>query len=208
MSGGGSSGGGFESYLPIAAALAATVMTDGAAAPWLEESLAGTALEGAGATIAGGGIGALTGDTTAAAQAGLEREKKLAEQYTPTFQPEKIVKPFEEGRYGEAAIEAVKGVPGAIGQLAPSVVQELGLAGAGRLLGGALGAVGGPGGAAVGSQIGQYAVPFVVNAIQALGAEAQQKAQAQKEAGEKPDVNALELAPYASLNAEIGRAHV
>jgi len=64
MSGGG--GGGVTSFLHMAAALAATVMTDGAAAPWLEESLAGTALEGAGATIAGGGIGALAGGATAA----------------------------------------------------------------------------------------------------------------------------------------------
>jgi len=59
-------GGGVTSFLPMAAALAATVMTDGAAAPLLEESLAGTALEGAGATIAGAGIGALAGGTTAA----------------------------------------------------------------------------------------------------------------------------------------------
>jgi hypothetical protein len=67
MAGGGGGGNdGLTSYLPMAAALAATVMTDGAAAPLLEETLAGTALEGAGATIAGGGIGALTGGATAA----------------------------------------------------------------------------------------------------------------------------------------------
>jgi hypothetical protein len=65
MSGGGG-GGGVTSFLPMAAALAATVMTDGAAAPWLEESLAGTALEGAGSTIAGAGIGALAGGATGA----------------------------------------------------------------------------------------------------------------------------------------------
>ena len=62
MAGGGGSSGGFESYLPIAAALAATVMTDGAAAPLLEESL-GTA--GA-AAVTGAGIGAVTGGGVAA----------------------------------------------------------------------------------------------------------------------------------------------
>jgi len=64
MAGGGSSGG-FESYLPIAAALAATVMTDGAAAPLLTESLGATgaaAVTGAGiGAITGGGVAALTG---------------------------------------------------------------------------------------------------------------------------------------------------
>ena len=64
MAGGGSSGG-FESYLPIAAALAATVMTDGAAAPLLEESLGATgaaAVTGAGiGAVTGGGVAALTG---------------------------------------------------------------------------------------------------------------------------------------------------
>jgi len=62
MAGGGSSGGGFESYLPIAAALAATVMTDGAAAPMLTEELGATGA----ATVMGGGIGALTGGGVAA----------------------------------------------------------------------------------------------------------------------------------------------
>ena len=61
MAGGGSSGG-FESYLPIAAALAATVMTDGAAAPLLTESLGATGA----AAVTGAGIGALTGGGVAA----------------------------------------------------------------------------------------------------------------------------------------------
>ena len=60
--GGGSSSGGFESYLPIAAALAATVMTDGAAAPMLTEELGATGA----AAVTGAGIGALTGGATAA----------------------------------------------------------------------------------------------------------------------------------------------
>jgi len=62
------------------------------------------------------GIAALTGDTTQAAQAGAKRAEAIGEKYTPSFQTEKITKPFEEGRYGEAALEAIKGVPGAIGQ--------------------------------------------------------------------------------------------
>lgn len=150
------------------------------------------------------GIAALTGDTTAAAQAGAAREKALAEKYEPTFQTEKITKPFEEGQYGTAALEAVKSVPGAVAQLAPSVAQEVGLAGAGRLAGGALGALTPiPGGAAIGAQIGQYAVPLIVNAIQALGSQAQEKVQEQVKAGEKPDVSAMELAPYATANAAL-----
>jgi Large polyvalent protein associated domain 38 len=155
------------------------------------------------------GLGAITGDATQAAQAGLAREQETAAKYKPTFDTEKITKPFEEGKYGEAALEAVKGVPGAAAQLAPSIGQELGLAAIGRIGGGALGSAlgslaGPPGavaGAAVGSQVGQYALPFVVNAIQALGSQAQSKVQAQVEAGEKPDVSALQLAPYAAANA-------
>ena len=61
MAGGGSSGG-FESYLPIAAALAATIMTDGAAAPLLTEELGATGA----AAVMGGGIGAVTGGGVAA----------------------------------------------------------------------------------------------------------------------------------------------
>ena len=63
MSGGGGSSGGFESYLPIAAALAATVMTDGAASPWLVETMGSEAAAGA---IMGAGAGALTGGGVAA----------------------------------------------------------------------------------------------------------------------------------------------
>ena len=62
MAGGGSSGG-FESYLPIAAALAATVMTDGAASPALVEAMGSEAAAGA---VVGGGVGALTGGGVAA----------------------------------------------------------------------------------------------------------------------------------------------
>jgi hypothetical protein len=148
------------------------------------------------------GLAALTGDTTQAALAGAEREKALGEKYQPTFSTEKITKPFEEGQYGTAALEAVKGVPGAVAQIAPSVAQEAGLALAGRVAGGALGAITPvPGGAAIGQQVGQYALPLIVNAIQALGSQAQSKVQEQVKAGEKPDVSALELAPYAAANA-------
>ena len=69
MAGGGGSSGGFESYLPIAAALAATVMTDGAAAPYLVDSLGATgaaAVTGAGiGAVTGGGVAALTGQNVA-----------------------------------------------------------------------------------------------------------------------------------------------
>jgi len=68
MSGGNS--GGIESYLPIAAALAATVATDGAAAPWLGEAL-GAEAGTAGATMLGAGaMGALTGGATSALRGG------------------------------------------------------------------------------------------------------------------------------------------
>jgi hypothetical protein len=57
MAGGNS--GGVESYLPIAAALAATIATDGAASPWLVETMGATA------------AGALTSGAAAAAASGL-----------------------------------------------------------------------------------------------------------------------------------------
>lgn len=149
------------------------------------------------------GISALTGDTTQAAQAGVAREAELQKKYASGFDPEKITSKFEKGEYLGAAGEALSQVPSAVAGLLPSVGQEFGLAAAGRLGGGAFGALAGPAGAAVGSQVGQYAVPFLVNAIQALGSQAQQKVQEQVKAGEKPDVSALELAPYAAGNAAL-----
>ena len=148
------------------------------------------------------GIGALTGDTTAAAMEGAKRQEEAAKGYTPGFQPQKIVDKFNSGEYLGAAGEAISQVPSAIAGLLPSVGQEIGSAALGRLGGGAAGALLPiPGGAALGATVGQYAVPLIVNAIQALGSQAQEKVQTQIEAGEKPDVNALELAPYAALNA-------
>jgi hypothetical protein len=61
MSGGNSSGG-VESYLPIAAALAATIATDGAASPWLVDAMGATA---AGAVTSGAAAAAASGLTAA-----------------------------------------------------------------------------------------------------------------------------------------------
>jgi len=159
------------------------------------------------------GIGALTGDTTAAALEGAKRQEKEAENYIPGFQPEKITEKWNRGEYLSSAGEAARQIPSAIAGLLPSVGQEMGLAAlgrvgggalgslAGRVGGGALGSLAGPVGTAAGATVGQYAVPLIVNAIQALGSEAQDKVDDQIKAGEKPDVNALELAPYAAANA-------
>lgn len=150
------------------------------------------------------GIAALMGDSNAAAQAGLEREKNLQQQYESGFQPEKILSEYDKGNYLSAVGEAVKQVPSAVAGLLPSVGQEVGLIAAGRLGGGALGAlVPVPGAAAIGATAGQYAVPFIVNAIQALGSQAQEKAKAQVEKGEKVDVDVAELVPFAGTNAAL-----
>ena len=61
MAGGNS--GGVESYLPIAAALAATVATDGAASPWLVDAMGAT---GAAALTSGAAAAAASGLTAAA----------------------------------------------------------------------------------------------------------------------------------------------
>jgi len=149
------------------------------------------------------GIGALTGDTTQAALEGKRRQEKLSEEYKSGFNPQAIADKFNQGQYLGAAGEALSQVPSAVASIAPSVGQEIGLAATGRIAGGALGSLGGPGGTLVGQQVGQYALPVIVNFIQALGSQAQEKVKAQVEAGEKPDVNALELAPYAATNAAL-----
>jgi len=149
------------------------------------------------------GIAALTGNTNAAAQAGIEREKNLQQKYESGFQPEKILSEYDKGNYLSAAGEALKQVPSAVAGLIPSIGQEAGLAAAGRLGGGALGSIFGPAGTAAGATAGQYAVPLIVNAIQALGSQAQEKAKAQVENGEKVDVDVAELAPYAGANAAL-----
>ena len=147
------------------------------------------------------GIGALTGNASEAAEAGLTREEANAKKYESGLDTEKISDKWNKGEYLGAAGEALSQAPAAMASLVPSMGQEAGLALAGRLGGGALGALAGPAGAAAGAQVGQYAVPFLVNAIQALGSQAQDKAKMQKEAGEKVDVSAAELAPYAAVNA-------
>ena len=150
------------------------------------------------------GIGALTGDSNAAAQAGLERQAQLQKQYESGFQPEKIFAEYDKGNYLSAAGEALSQVPAAVAGLLPSAGQAATSAVAGRIGGGALGAlIPIPGAAAVGATVGQYAVPLVVNAIQALGSQAQQKAQEQLSKGEQVDVDVAELAPYASANAAL-----
>lgn len=63
MAGGNS--GGVTSFLPMAAALAATVATDGAASPWLADAMGVEAGMGT-AALGGLGIGALAGGATAA----------------------------------------------------------------------------------------------------------------------------------------------
>jgi len=150
------------------------------------------------------GIAALTGNTNAAAQAGLERQAQQQKQYESGFQPEKILSEFDKGNYLSSAGEAIKQIPSAVAGLLPSVGQEAGLAAAGRLGGAALGAVVPiPGASAAFATAGQYALPLIVNAIQALGSQAQEKAQAQIEKGEKVDVGVAELAPYAAANAAL-----
>ena len=149
------------------------------------------------------GIGALTGDSNAAAQAGIERQAQLQKQYESGFQPEKIFAEYDKGNYLSAAGEALSQVPAAVAGLLPSAGQAATSAVAGRIGGGALGSFFGPVGTAVGATVGQYAVPLVVNAIQALGSQAQQKAQEQLSKGEQVDVDVAELAPYASANAAL-----
>ena len=149
------------------------------------------------------GLAALTGDATQAAQAGIERQKKIAETNPTGLDTEKIAELYNKGEYFNAGKEALSQIPSAVAALAPSIGQEMGLAAAGRLGGGALGSLAGPAGTVVGQQVGQYAVPFVVNAIQALGGEAQSKVDEQLKKGEKPSVDALELAPYATANAAL-----
>jgi len=149
------------------------------------------------------GIGALTGDTTEAAQAGAQRQQKLGEEYKSGVDIDKITGKFDKGEYLGAAGEALSQAPSAIASILPSVGQEMGAAALGRLGGGALGSLAGPGGTAIGAQVGQYALPLVVNFVQALGSQAQEKVKAQVQAGEKPDVDALELAPYAAGNAAL-----
>jgi hypothetical protein len=151
------------------------------------------------------GLASLTGDSNQAVAEGLKRQQAIQDRYQSGFDPEKITKPFDQGEYLTAAGEAVKQVPSAMASLAPSMAQEIALAKLGRVGGGALGAVLGKskGAADVGAEIGQYGTSFLVNALQALGGQAQEKAQEQLKAGQKIDVDTAELLPYAGANAAL-----
>ena len=151
------------------------------------------------------GLASLTGDSNQAVAEGLKRQQATQEKYKSGLDLEKITKAFDQGEYGTAAGEAVRQAPSAIASLAPSIAQEMTLAKLGRVGGGALGALLGKskGAADVGSEIGQYGTTYLVNAIQALGGQAQAKAQEQLQAGQKIDVDTAELLPYAGANAAL-----
>jgi hypothetical protein len=151
------------------------------------------------------GLASLTGDSNLAVAEGLKRQQATQEKYKSGLDLEKITKAFDQGEYGTAAGEAVRQVPSAVASLAPSIAQEVSLAKLGRVGGGALGALLGrsKGAADVGAEIGQYSTTYLVNAIQALGGQAQAKAQEQLQAGQKIDVDTAELLPYAGANAAL-----
>lgn len=151
------------------------------------------------------GLASLTGDSNQAVAEGLKRQQATQEKYKSGLDLEKITKAFDQGEYGTAAGEAVRQVPSAVASLAPSIAQEIGLAKLGRVGGGALGALLGKskGAADVGAEIGQYGTTYLVNAIQALGGQAQAKAQEQLQAGQQIDVDTAELLPYAGANAAL-----
>jgi len=151
------------------------------------------------------GLASLTGDSNLAVAEGLKRQQATQDKYKSGLDLEKITQPFEQGDYLTSAGEAVKQVPSAVASLAPSIAQEVSLAKLGRVGGGALGALLGrsKGAADVGAEIGQYGTTYLVNAIQALGGQAQAKAQEQLQAGQKIDVDTAELLPYAGANAAL-----
>ena len=151
------------------------------------------------------GLASLTGDSNLAVAEGLKRQQATQDKYKSGLDLEKITQPFEQGDYLASAGEAVRQVPSAVASLAPSVAQEMTLAKLGRVGGGALGALLGrsKGAADVGAEIGQYGTTYLVNAIQALGGQAQAKAQEQLQAGQKIDVDTAELLPYAGANAAL-----
>lgn len=151
------------------------------------------------------GLASLTGDSNQAVAEGLKRQQAIQDKYQSGLDLEKITKAFDQGEYATAAGEAVRQAPSAIASLAPSIAQEMTLAKLGRVGGGALGAVLGKskGAADVGAEIGQYGTTYLVNAIQALGGQAQAKAQEQIKAGQKVDVDTAELLPYAGANAAL-----
>jgi hypothetical protein len=151
------------------------------------------------------GLASLTGDSNLAVAEGLKRQQATQDKYKSGLDLEKITQPFEQGDYLASAGEAVKQVPSAVASLAPSIAQEVGLAKLGRVGGGALGALLGrsKGAADLGAEIGQYGTTYLVNAIQALGGQAQAKAQEQLKAGEKIDIDTAELLPYAGANAAL-----
>ena len=151
------------------------------------------------------GLASLTGDSNLAVAEGLKRQQATQDKYKSGLDLEKITQPFEQGDYLASAGEAVRQVPSAVASLAPSVAQEMTLAKLGRVGGGALGALLGrsKGAADVGAEIGQYGTTYLVNAIQALGGQAQAKAQEQLQAGQKVDIDTAELLPYAGANAAL-----
>lgn len=151
------------------------------------------------------GLASLTGDSSQAAAEGLKRQQAVQDKYQSGLDLEKITKAFDQGEYATAAGEAVRQAPSAIASLAPSIAQEMTLAKLGRVGGGALGAVLGKskGAADVGAEVGQYGTTYLVNAIQALGGQAQAKAQEQLKSGQQIDVDTAELLPYAGANAAL-----
>jgi hypothetical protein len=85
-----------------------------------------------------------------AAQRGLERQKKLSEQYAPGASLEKVKQAYEERGLFPAVGEAISQIPAAFAEQVPNIATSLG----GARLGAMAGAPLGPAGAVVGGLLG------------------------------------------------------
>ena len=127
------------------------------------------------------GLAGLIGSPEEAARAGLERGKKIGEEYADQVDLEKVKKAYEERGVLPAAGEAIRQIPYAIAEQAPNIAATVG----GARLGAGLGSVFGPVGTVVGGVAGAAAPSF----LQQLGGNIERQA---KEG--KP----VELAPAAA----------
>lgn len=127
------------------------------------------------------GLAGLFGSPEEAARAGLERGKKIGEEYADQVSAERIIQAFKEKGVLPGIGEAVSQVPYALAEQVPNMATMLGGAGAGRIIGGAVGAVGGPPGIALGQTIGGGLGALGASALQQFGGNIERQAQVQQE---------------------------
>ena len=129
------------------------------------------------------GVAGLFGSPEEAARAGLERGKKISEEYADQVGLEQVKKAYQEKGLLPAAAEVGRQIPYALAEQAPNLAASMGSAALGSRLGAVAGLPFGPVGSLVGTVAGGALGAFAPSFIQQFGGNIERQAAEQAKAG-------------------------